>query len=106
MLQTARMSSPKITRDEVHRIAELARLAPSAAQEEALAADLSRILDYVAKLNEVDTSGVIATPSTVHAAALRADELVPSLSRDDALAAAPAAHDGGFSVPRVLEVES
>lgn len=99
------MSAEKITRDEVYRIAKLARLAPSAAQVDALASELSRILTYVAKLDEVDTSEVEATPSTVVAAQLRVDELRPSLSRDEALAAAPAAHDGGFSVPRVLEVD-
>jgi aspartyl-tRNA(Asn)/glutamyl-tRNA(Gln) amidotransferase subunit C len=106
VLQTARMSSAKITQDEVYRIARLARLAPSAEQVEALASDLSRILEYVAKLGEVDTAEVAATPSIVAAAALRADELKPSLAREEALAAAPAAHDGGFSVPRVLEVDS
>ena len=100
------MSSGKITRDEVYRIAQLARLSPSPSQVDALASDLNRILDYVAKLEEVDTRDVPATPSTVAAAALRPDNLTPSLSRDEALAAAPAAHEGGFSVPRVLEVES
>lgn len=106
MLQVSRMSSEKITRDEVYRIAQLARLAPSAEQAEALTSDLSRILDYVAKLGEVDTTAVEATPSMVPAAVLRADELRPSLAREEALQAAPAAHDGGFSVPRVLELES
>jgi aspartyl-tRNA(Asn)/glutamyl-tRNA(Gln) amidotransferase subunit C len=100
------MSSSKITRQEVERIAKLARLAPSEAEVEALAGDLSRILDYVAKLGEVDASSVEATPTTVAASALRPDELRPSLPREEALAAAPRAHDGGFSVPRVLEVES
>lgn len=99
------MSAEKITRDEVYRIAKLARLAPTEAQVEALSHDLSRILTYVAKLGEVDTREVEATPSTVAAAQLRVDELRPSLTRDEALAAAPAAHDGGFSVPRVLEVD-
>jgi aspartyl-tRNA(Asn)/glutamyl-tRNA(Gln) amidotransferase subunit C len=100
------MSTSKITQDEVYRIARLARLAPSAAQVEALATDLSRILDYVAKLGEVNTEDVPATLSTVAAAVLRPDELKPSLSRDEVLATAPAAHDGGFSVPRVLEGDS
>jgi len=106
MLQVSRMSSASITQDEVHRIARLARLSPSDEQEAALASELSRILDYVTQLAEVDTSDVEATPSIVSAAVLRPDELKPSLDREEALRAAPAAHDGGFSVPRVLEVET
>lgn len=105
VLQVAHMSSPKITQAEVERIARLARLSPTPAQAEALAADLTRILDYVAKLEAVDTSAVDATPTTVRAAVLRDDQLVPSLARDEALAIAPAAREGGFSVPKVLEVE-
>ncbi|HEX5661724.1 MAG TPA: Asp-tRNA(Asn)/Glu-tRNA(Gln) amidotransferase subunit GatC [Polyangiales bacterium] len=100
------MSSPKIARDEVLRIARLARLAPDEAQMQALQHDLSRVLEYVNKLSEVDTSAVEATPSTVRAVTLRVDELVPSLEREAALSQAPAARDGGFSVPKVLETDS
>jgi aspartyl-tRNA(Asn)/glutamyl-tRNA(Gln) amidotransferase subunit C len=99
------MSSPKIDRDVVLRIARLARLAPDEAQVQALQHDLSRVLEYVNKLSEVDTSRVEATPSIVRAVTLRADELVPSLDREAALSQAPAARDGGFSVPKVLEVD-
>jgi aspartyl-tRNA(Asn)/glutamyl-tRNA(Gln) amidotransferase subunit C len=100
------MSSPNITQDEVYRIARLAKLSPSPAQADALAGDLTRILEYVAQLSEVDTSDVEATPSMVAAAVLRADVLVPSLDRDEALRAAPASREGGFSVPKVLETDS
>lgn len=100
------MSSSKITQDEVWRIARLARLSPNAEQARSLAADLSRILDYVTQLDQVDTSQVEATPSTVRASALRSDEVVPGVDREEVLAAAPASHDGGFSVPKVLEVET
>ncbi len=100
------MSSSKITQDEVWRIARLARLSPTSEQAAALASDLSRILDYVAQLDRVDTSQVDATPSMVRASVLRPDELRPCLDREAALAEAPAAQDGGFSVPKVLEVET
>jgi aspartyl-tRNA(Asn)/glutamyl-tRNA(Gln) amidotransferase subunit C len=100
------MSSPNITQDEVYRIARLARLAPNAEQAQALASELTRILHYVAKLEEVDTSSVEATPTTVRAAVLRPDEVRPSLERELALREAPASHDGGFAVPKVLEVET
>lgn len=101
------MSASKITIDEVLRVARLARLAPSPEEASALAHDLDAILGYVATLEAVDTSQV---EPTAHAVALssgfRPDVVTPSLSNDDALAAAPASHNGGFSVPKVLEVES
>jgi aspartyl-tRNA(Asn)/glutamyl-tRNA(Gln) amidotransferase subunit C len=101
------MSPPKITPDEVYRVARLARLAPSSEEAEALAHDLSAILGYVALLNEVDTAQVEPTAHAVSTgAALREDAIVASLSRDEALSQAPRANDGGFSVPKVLEVES
>ena len=106
VLQVAHMPPANITQDEVLRIARLARLSPAPAEVTALATDLSRILDYVAQLGEVDTSLVEATGSTVHHAQLREDALVPSLPREEALRAAPAAREGGFAVPRVLEVDS
>lgn len=106
VLQVAHMSSPNITQDEVYRIARLARLSPTPAQAAELASDLTHILEYVAQLAEVDTQSVEATPSMVEAAVLRPDVLVTSLDRDDALRAAPATREGGFSVPKVLEVDS
>jgi aspartyl-tRNA(Asn)/glutamyl-tRNA(Gln) amidotransferase subunit C len=106
VLQVAHMSSPNITQDEVYRIARLARLAPSPTQAQELAQDLTRILAHVAQLAEVDTSSVEATPSMVSAAVLRPDALVPSLDREEVLRAAPASREGGFSVPKVLEVET
>lgn len=106
MLQVAHMSSPNITQDEVYRIARLAKLSPTPAQADGLASDLTRILEYVAQLSEIDTSAVEATPSMVAAAVLRPDVLVPSLDREEALRAAPASREGGFSVPKVLETDS
>jgi aspartyl-tRNA(Asn)/glutamyl-tRNA(Gln) amidotransferase subunit C len=101
------MSASKISLDEVLRVARLARLAPSTEEATALAHDLDAILDYVATLDAVDTSQVEPTAHAVAlSSALRADVVTPSLSNDEALAAAPASHDGGFSVPKVLEVES
>jgi aspartyl-tRNA(Asn)/glutamyl-tRNA(Gln) amidotransferase subunit C len=101
------MSPPKITLEEVYRVARLARLSPSPAEAEALAHDLSAILDYVAVLNEVDTDAVEPTAHAVtQAAALREDAVVPGLSPDEALSQAPHTQSGGFSVPKVLEVDS
>ena len=101
------MSQLKITVEEVERVARLARLAPNPTQSEQLARDLSAILDYVAQLSEVDTSDVPATAHiALQVAPFREDCVLPGLTREDALAAAPSSHDGGFAVPKVLEVES
>src|SRR4051812_31110253 len=101
------MSQLKITVAEVEKVARLARLSPTKEQAETLARELSAILEYVAQLSAVDTSDV---PATAHAvvedSGFRADVLIPSLARDEALAAAPNSHEGGFAVPKVLEVES
>lgn len=69
--------------------------------------DLDAILGYVALLDAVDTAGVEPTAHAITLVSpLREDQVVPSLDRDEALAAAPASNDGGFSVPKVMEVES
>jgi aspartyl-tRNA(Asn)/glutamyl-tRNA(Gln) amidotransferase subunit C len=99
--------SPKISLEEVLKVARLSRLAPSTEEASALAHELDAILGYVALLDEVDTSEVEPTSHAVTvASALREDRVVPGVDREEALASAPASRDGGFSVPKVLEVES
>jgi aspartyl-tRNA(Asn)/glutamyl-tRNA(Gln) amidotransferase subunit C len=107
LAKEARMAGSKISIDEVLRVARLAQLAPSPEEAGALAHDLDAILTYVALLDEVDTSQVEPTSHAVAVeSSLRDDAVVPSLDRELALSAAPAAREGGFSVPKVLEVES
>lgn len=101
------MSQLKITVNEVERVARLARLAPSPAQAEALAKDLSAILSYVQQLSEVDTQEVSATAHVAQQAIpYREDKCSDGLTQEDALRSAPSAHDGGFAVPKVLEVDA
>ncbi len=101
------MSVPKITLDEVYRVARLARLSPSPEEAETLCHDLGAILNHVAKLSDVDTSQVKPTAHAVTTAAvLREDVVKPSLERELALSQAPRSSEGGFSVPKVLEVET
>jgi len=101
------MAATKITLEEAARVAQLARLSPSAEQLRALCGDLSAIVSYVALLDEVDTAHVEPTAhAVVEAAPFRVDAVRPSLDREEALSQAPAARAGGFSVPKVLEVES
>jgi len=94
-----------LTREEVRRIARLARLEVAPEEEARLAQQLSAILDYVKQLEALDVSGV--EPMT-HALAegavpLREDEVAESLAPEQALANAPARAGTCFKVPRIIE---
>lgn len=94
----------KIGRQEVEHVARLARLTLDNDELEALTGQLDAILDYVDKLNELDTAGIEPTAHAVPMAnALRADEVRPSLPRETVLQNASQATDGCFRVPRVIE---
>ena len=99
---------PEITREEVAHLAHLSRLALADEELDALAAQLDVILGAVAQIGEAtDTADV---PPQTHAVPVenvtRPDVVTPSLPREDALAGAPAAEDGRFRVPRILDEEA
>lgn len=90
---------------DVARIAELARLAVTRDELELFARQLGGILAYAEQLQDVDVSSVAPTSHPLAlTAALREDEVRPSLPREDVLRAAPEAdiNAGLFKVPRVL----
>jgi len=96
----------RITRPEVERIADLARLSLSESETEAMAGDLATILEYVEALSGVDTEGVEPTAHVLPLATpLREDEPRPGLPPEEALAGAPRAAEGAFLVPAVIEGE-
>ena len=92
-----------ITKDEVRYIARLARLEFSDEEEDILAGDLSKVLDYMAKLNEVDTSEV---PPMTHvqdlAGVTRPDEEQSRTTQEEALRNAPESDGTYFRVPKVI----
>lgn len=94
----------RLTRAEVERVAALAHLDLTADETALLAKQLGQILEYAERLREVDTTAVAAAwRPPGGGAALREDVPRPSLARDDVLAGAPDAADGGFfRVPRVI----
>ncbi|MCH8340116.1 MAG: Asp-tRNA(Asn)/Glu-tRNA(Gln) amidotransferase subunit GatC [Chloroflexi bacterium] len=95
-----------LTHEEVRAIAHLARLQLTAEEVERFAGQLSDVLDYAARLNEVDTSEISPTASVLPMnAPLRPDEVRPCPPRDQLLANAPDSEGGMFRVPRVLELE-
>jgi aspartyl-tRNA(Asn)/glutamyl-tRNA(Gln) amidotransferase subunit C len=97
---------PTITRAEAAHLARLSRLALSDDELDQLASQLDVIISAVARVSEVAAADV---PPTSHSVPLinvfRADEVRPSLAPEAALAAAPAAEDQRFRVPRMLDEE-
>lgn len=94
----------RITREDVEHVARLSRLALTEREADELASQLGVILDHAQDLSELDLTGV---PPTAHPLAMtnvvRADEVRPGVDRDEILAQAPAAEDGQFRVPRILD---
>ena len=93
----------KITKEEIAYVAKLARLELDDDAIDMFSGQITDILSYFDKLNEVDTEGV---PPTSHAIflsnAFREDDLVEHLDRDMALKNAPEKEDGDFLVPKVV----
>ena len=94
----------KITREEVQHVAVLARLDLAADEQKRLVGQLNRILEYMDKLNELDTDSVEPLSHAVDVAnVLRPDKAVNQPQTEDMLQNAPA-RDGNFlSVPKIIE---
>lgn len=96
-----------LTRDDVARLAALARIELGDAELDHLAPQLDLILESVARVSEAPLDGV---PPTSHPLPLsnvfRADESRPSYPAQALLAGAPATEDDRFRVPRILDEEA
>ena len=93
-----------IDRDEIARIAHLARLEVGDEAATGTAAEISRILDFVGRMNAVDTTGVTPMAHPMDAnQRLRGDRITESDCRSDFQAGAPAVEDGLYLVPKVIE---
>ena len=93
-----------ITREEVRRIATLARLHLEPAEEERLTADLDHILDAFARLSQLDTSAVEPTAQVEEDRAAFRDDVVANPPASEALLAGAPARDGRFfRVPKIIE---
>jgi aspartyl-tRNA(Asn)/glutamyl-tRNA(Gln) amidotransferase subunit C len=93
-----------IERAAVDHVARLARLDLSEEERVRMQAELTTILDHVTRIQALDLDGVEPTDHTVPLRnVMRPDEVKASLSQEDALANAPAAEDGRFMVPRIVE---
>jgi aspartyl-tRNA(Asn)/glutamyl-tRNA(Gln) amidotransferase subunit C len=96
----------KITKEDVEYVAGLAQLTLDEAEKERLVEELGAILEYMDKLNELDTSAI---EPMMHVLAIqnvmREDEVTASLDRDTALANAPKTDGAYFLVPRILDLD-
>jgi aspartyl-tRNA(Asn)/glutamyl-tRNA(Gln) amidotransferase subunit C len=89
-----------LDRDTVLHVARLARLELSDDEVERMASELSKVLDHIEKISELDLEGVPPTSHVVDVVnVLRADEPRPSLPVEVVLSEAPDPVDGGFGVP-------
>src|SRR6202789_4128303 len=93
----------QISRDEVAHLARLARLALTDDELDHYAGQLDAILTHVGQIQAVDVAGVEPTDNPLKAVNVtRPDQVVPCLTQEEALAAAPEALDGRFAVPQIL----
>src|SRR5215813_1200031 len=94
----------EITKEEVEKVAKLARLELTEGEQSTFAKQLSQILTHVETLKQYDTTGVEPTATVLgQVNVFRPDDVRPSLSVDRALANAPESADGFFVVPKIIE---
>jgi aspartyl-tRNA(Asn)/glutamyl-tRNA(Gln) amidotransferase subunit C len=94
----------QIDRAMLDKIAHLSRLEFDEKDAEQMMKDMSAILTWVEKLNEVNTDGVEPlTTMSQEINRFREDEVKPSLPHDKALSSAPSKDADYFLVPKVLD---
>jgi len=92
-----------VTRKEVEHIAELARLELTNIELEEYTVQLNKILEYVEKLNELNTENIQPLSHPIEGAnVFREDIMIPSVDREEALKNAPAKNEEFFKVPKVI----
>lgn len=93
----------KISKNEVEHVALLARLELNEEEVHQYTEQLNAILEYAGMIQKLDTDSVVPTAHAVELFnVLRADEVKPSMSQQEALSNAPEAKEGYFQVPRIV----
>ncbi len=88
---------------DVEYVAGLAKLELSEKEKKKFQKELDNIIKYIDQLKEVNTEGIPPTSRVIPMEnVLREDEVLKSLSQDEALANAPEKEDGYFKVPKVI----
>ncbi|MCA1993739.1 MAG: Asp-tRNA(Asn)/Glu-tRNA(Gln) amidotransferase subunit GatC [Coleofasciculus sp. S288] len=95
-----------IDREQVHKVANLARLEMTPEEEERMTAQLSSILEYFQQLSELDTTDVPPTTRAIDVSNVtRPDELQSFPNREALLKEAPDQDGDFFKVPQILQAE-
>ena len=89
--------------EQVRKVALLARLELTEAEEQQFTEQLNGILDYVQQLNELNTDNIEPTTRAIELSNItRQDELAPFEDRESILGSAPDREDDFFKVPKIL----
>jgi aspartyl-tRNA(Asn)/glutamyl-tRNA(Gln) amidotransferase subunit C len=97
----------EITSEMIDRLSHLARLQFSEEEKKELKVDLERMIEFVEKLKEVDTSGVEPLLHITDAVnILREDEIKQTITKQEALLNAPLTDGNFFKVPKVIKKET
>lgn len=96
-----------VTKKDIEKIAQLARLKFDDAELEGFTSDMNTILSYMEKLNELNTDNVepLSHPNE-NTNIFREDELKKSITTEDALKNAPDKDEMFFKVPKVIQDRS
>ena len=94
----------EISLDEVKKIAKLSRLKITDEEAEKFSSQLTDILKYAEKINEINTDNIPPTSHSIDIKnALRADTVKPSYSRESIMRNAPEPENGFYKVPKIIE---
>ena len=92
-----------VTKKDVEKIAELARLEFSGEELESYTTEMNKILEYVEKLNELDTENIEPLSHPIeNVNVFREDKIKLSTDREEALKNAPESSSEHFKVPKVI----
>ncbi|MCK4462935.1 MAG: Asp-tRNA(Asn)/Glu-tRNA(Gln) amidotransferase subunit GatC [Candidatus Omnitrophica bacterium] len=99
------MKAKKIDEKTVKHVARLSRLSLPEEDSKKFSEQLSAVLDYINKLNEIDTSNVSATSHTLSGIknVFREDRVKESLDKEEVLKNAPKKSGDFFAVPKIIE---
>jgi len=98
------MKEHKITTKDVQHVALLSRLHLREQEIEDYTRILNDILEYFAKLNQLDTEDIAASSHSINMEnVFREDRITRSLSVQDALSNAPESEENCFKVPRIIQ---
>lgn len=94
----------KVSAEETKRIATLARIELDPDEVIEMSHDLTKMLDFVEKINELDTDNIPETHHTLNIQnVFRKDQVIPSMDSKDALSLGPKTSQGHFCVPPIIE---